>query len=151
MKMKIEEEIKQPTFKSEHQKAHINLLYTSGWVQQAQASLFKPFGVTLPQYNVLRILRGQHPKPATISLLIDRMLDKTSNASRIVDKLEAKALVTRKQCPADRRTVDVLITEKGLALLKQMDGVESGTGTGITNLNTEEAEQLNRLLDKIRG
>ena len=107
--MKIEEEIKQPTFKSEHQKAHINLLYTSGWVQQAQASLFKPFGVTLPQYNVLRILRGQHPKPATISLLIDRMLDKTSNASRIVDKLEAKALVTRKQCPADRRTVDVLL------------------------------------------
>ena len=104
--MKIEEEIKQPTFKSAHQKAHINLIYTSGWVQQAQASLFKPFGVTLPQYNVLRILRGQHPKPATISLLIDRMLDKTSNASRIVDKLEAKALVTRKQCPADRRTVD---------------------------------------------
>ena len=149
--MKIEEEIKQSTFKSEHQKAHINLIYTSGWVQQLQASLFKPFGVTLPQDNVLRILRGQHPKPATISLLIDRMLDKTSNASRIVDKLEAKELVTRKQCPADRRTVDVLITEKGLALLKEMDVLESGDGTGITNLSTEEAEQLNRLLDKMRG
>lgn len=149
--MKIEEEIKQSSFKSEHQKAHINLIYTSGWVQQAQASLFKPFGVTLPQYNVLRILRGQYPKPATISLLIDRMLDKTSNASRIVDKLEAKELVTRKQCPADRRTVDVLITEKGLALLKEMDGLESGDGTGITHLTAQEAEQLNRLLDKIRG
>lgn len=149
--MKIEEEIKQSSFKSEQQKAHINLIFTSGWVQQAQASLFKPFGVTLPQYNVLRILRGQHPKPATISLLIERMLDKTSNASRIVDKLEAKELVTRKQCSADRRTVDVLITEKGLALLKEMDGLESGTGTGITNLTEQEAEQLNELLDKIRS
>ncbi|GAB3540595.1 MarR family transcriptional regulator [Pontibacter brevis] len=149
--MKIEEEIKQSSFKSEHQKAHINLIYTSGWVQQAQASLFKPFGVTLPQYNVLRILRGQHPKPATISLLIERMLDKTSNASRIVDKLEAKELVTRKQCPADRRTVDVLITEKGLALLKEMDGLESGQATGIPNLTEEEAKQLNELLDKIRN
>ncbi|WP_162053511.1 MarR family winged helix-turn-helix transcriptional regulator [Pontibacter pamirensis] len=149
--MKIEEEIKQPTFKSEYQKAHINLIYTSGWVQQAQAGLFKPFGVTLPQYNVLRILRGQHPKPATISLLIERMLDKTSNASRIVDKLEAKELVTREQCPADRRTVDVLITEKGLALLKEMDNLESGEGTGITNLTEQEAAQLSDLLDKIRS
>jgi DNA-binding MarR family transcriptional regulator len=151
MGMRIEDEIKQPAFKSEHQKAHINLIYTSGWVQQAQAGLFKPYGVTLPQYNVLRILRGQHPKPATISLLIERMLDKTSNASRIVDKLEAKELVTRKQCPSDRRTVDVLITEKGLALLKQMDALDGGVGTGIKNLTEQEAGQLNALLDKIRS
>jgi DNA-binding MarR family transcriptional regulator len=149
--MRIEEEIKQSSFKNQHQKAHINLIYTSGWVQQAQAGLFKPYGVTLPQYNVLRILRGQHPKPATISLLIERMLDKTSNASRIVDKLEAKELVTRKQCPADRRTVDVLITDKGLALLKKMDALEGGEGTGIKNLTEQEAEQLNALLDKIRS
>lgn len=148
--MKIEDEIKQSAFKNEYQKAYINLLFTSGYLQQAQAALFKPFGVTLPQYNILRILRGQHPKPATISLLIDRMLDKTSNASRIVDKLEAKDLVTRKQCPADRRTVDVLITDKGLELLKQMDGMEGGKGIGITNLSEDEATQLNTLLDKIR-
>ncbi|PRY16548.1 DNA-binding MarR family transcriptional regulator [Pontibacter ummariensis] len=149
--MKIEEEIKQPTFKSEYHKAYINMVYTSGWLQQDQAAKFKPFGVTLQQYNVLRILRGQHPKPATISLLIERMLDKTSNASRIVDKLEAKELVTRKQCPSDRRTVDVLITEKGLELLKQMDPMEAGEGAGIRNLTEEEAEQLNALLDKIRN
>ncbi|MFD2514383.1 MarR family winged helix-turn-helix transcriptional regulator [Pontibacter locisalis] len=148
--MKLEDEIKQSSFKSAHQKAHINLIYTSGWIQQQQAALFKPFGVTLPQFNVLRILRGQHPKPATISLLIERMLDKTSNASRIVDKLEVKGLVTRKQCPADRRTVDVLITDKGLALLSDMDSLEGGFGTGIKNLSEEEAEQLNILLDKIR-
>ncbi len=148
--MKIEEEIKQSAFKNEYQKVQINLIYTSGWVQQAQASLFKPYGVTLPQYNVLRILRGQHPRPATISLLIERMLDKTSNASRIVDKLEKKELVTRKQCLTDRRTVDVLITEKGLTLLAEMDKMESGAGTGITNLSLEEADQLHALLDKIR-
>ncbi|ARS34143.1 MarR family winged helix-turn-helix transcriptional regulator [Pontibacter actiniarum] len=148
--MKIEDEIKQSAFKSEYQKAYINVLYTSGYLQQAQTALFKPFGVTLPQYNVLRILRGQHPKPATVSLLIERMLDKTSNASRIVDKLEAKELVTRKQCPADRRTVDVLITAKGLSLLEQMDGLEGDKGTGITNLTEDEAAQLNALLDKIR-
>ncbi len=148
--MKIEEEIKQSSFKSEYQKAYINMIYTSGWLELAQATLFKPFGLTLPQYNILRILRGQHPEPATVSLLIERMLDKTSNASRIVDKLEAKGLVTRKQCPNDRRTVDVLITDKGLALLKEMDEFEGGQKTGITNLTEQEAKELNRLLDKIR-
>jgi len=149
--MKIEDEIKQPAFKSEHQKAYINLLYTAGWLQQVQTALFKPYGVTLPQYNILRILRGQYPKPATVSLLIERMLDKTSNASRIVDKLEAKGLVTRKQCPADRRTVDVLITDKGLALLQEMDSLEGGQGTGLQRLHEEEAAQLSNLLDKIRS
>jgi DNA-binding MarR family transcriptional regulator len=78
------------------------------------------------------------------------MLDKTSNASRIVDKLEAKDLVTRKQCPNDRRTVDVLITDKGLALLKEMDELDGGSKTGIRNLTEEETTELNRLLDKIR-
>ena len=149
--MKIEDEIKQKTFKSAYQKAFINVVYTSGWLQQQQASFFKPFGITLPQFNILRILRGQHPEPATISLLIERMLDKTSNASRIVDKLEAKGLVTRKQCPADRRTVDVLISDKGLALLKDMEAMEGGEVTGIKNLTEQEATQLSELLDKIRG
>lgn len=149
--MKIEEEIKQSAFKSAYQKAFINVVYTSGWLQQQQAAIFKPFGITLPQFNILRILRGQHPKPATISLLIERMLDKTSNASRIVDKLEAKGFVTRKQCPADRRTVDVLISEKGLALLAEMEKFEGGEATGIKKLTQEEALQLSDLLDKIRG
>jgi DNA-binding MarR family transcriptional regulator len=149
--MKIEEEIKQTAFKTEYHKAYINMLYTANWLEQAQSSLFKPFGVTLPQYNVLRILRGQYPKPATVSLLIERMLDKTSNASRIVDKLEVKGLVTRKQCPGDRRTVDVLITNEGLALLKEMDELDGGSKTGIQNLTATEAAELNRLLDKIRN
>lgn len=149
--MKIEDEIKQKSFKSPYQKAFINVVYTSGWLQQQQTTLFKPFGITLPQYNILRILRGQHPQPATISLLIERMLDKTSNASRIVDKLEAKGLVTRKQCPADRRTVDVLITDKGLSLLKEMESIEGSETSGIRNLTEHEALQLSELLDKVRG
>jgi len=102
----------------------------------------------MPQFNILRILRGQHPQPATINLLIERMLDKTSNASRLVDKLEAKGLVTRKQCPNDRRTVDVMITAAGLNLLLQMD--KEDIYQSLNNLTGQEAEQLNLLLDKIR-
>jgi DNA-binding MarR family transcriptional regulator len=148
--MKIEDEIQQKAFKDEYQKAYINVVFTAGWLQVKQAALFKPFGITLPQFNVLRILRGQHPKPATVNLLIERMMDKTSNASRIVDKLEAKGLVSRKQCPNDRRSVDILITETGLQLLKKMDGATDGKNIGLTNLTTAEAAELNRLLDKIR-
>ncbi|PSR56231.1 MarR family transcriptional regulator [Adhaeribacter arboris] len=148
--MKIEDEIKQKTFKNVYQKIYINIGYTAGWLQVQQAAVFKKFGLTLPQFNVLRILRGQHPKPATVNLLIERMLDKTSNASRIVDKLEAKNLVTRRQCPNDRRTVDILITEKGLALLQQIDEAEGTRIPGLENLTEAEAEELSRLLDKIR-
>lgn len=146
----IEEEIKQKTFKSVHQKAFINLIYTSGWLQTRQAAVFRNYGLTLPQFNILRILRGQHPQPATISLLIERMLDKTSNASRIVDKLEAKELVTRTTSAHDRRTVDVLISEKGLAVLQQIDNKAENINTGVNNLSETEATELNRLLNKIR-
>ncbi len=148
--MRIEDEIKQPLFQDEYQKAYINLVYTAGWLELRQAAAFKPFGLTLPQYNLLRILRGQHPLPATVALLIDRMLDKTSNASRIVDRLEEKELVTRTVCPANRRAVDIRITKAGLDLLQRIE--ESGTARceGISRLSAEDAYQLNTLLDKIR-
>ncbi|RSK36255.1 MarR family winged helix-turn-helix transcriptional regulator [Hymenobacter metallilatus] len=148
--MKIEDEIKQPAFKDNHQKALINLVFTTGWVQQQQSALFKGYGLTLPQFNILRILRGQHPKPATVNLLIDRMLDKTSNASRIVDKLEAKQLVTRTVCPSNRRAVDIRITEAGLELLQRLDAELETRRNGLQTLTDEEAAQLSNLLDKIR-
>ncbi|GAA4304365.1 MarR family transcriptional regulator [Nibribacter koreensis] len=148
--MKIEDEIKQSTFKDSFQKAYINIVYTANGLQLGQSTVLKSYGITLPQYNILRILRGQYPKPATVNLLIERMLDKTSNASRIVDKLEAKQLVTRTQCPSDRRTVDIVITEKGLKMLEELDKIQEGTKHGIQNLSAEEAEQLSLLLDKIR-
>ena len=151
--MRLEEEIKQPTFQSEGQKAYLNIIYTAGWLSLRQAAAFRPYGLTLPQFNVLRILRGQHPKPATVALLIDRMLDKTSNASRIVDKLEEKKLVTRTVCPANRRAVDICITEAGLALLGQIDesGLTDVRQNGMNALSDEEAAQLSELLDKIRA
>ena len=148
--MKIEDEIKQRAFKDEFQKAYINVVYTAGWLQLRQAAAFKEYGLTLPQFNVLRILRGQHPKPATVNMLIERMLDKTSNASRIVDKLEAKALVTRTVCPSNRRAVDIRITEAGLELLRRLDDSMAQQRLGLENLTSEEAAQLSTLLDKIR-
>ncbi|GAA4369942.1 MarR family transcriptional regulator [Hymenobacter saemangeumensis] len=147
--MRIEDEIKQTSFQSEHQKAYINLVYTAGWLQQQQACAFKPYGLSLPQFNILRILRGQHPLPATVALLIERMLDKTSNASRIVDKLEEKQLVTRKVCPANRRAVDIRITDAGLELLRRIDA--DGTAAKyFGSLTEDELRQLNSLLDKLR-
>ena len=150
--MRIEDEIKQPTFHDDHQKAYINLVYTAGWLEVRQAAAFKPFGLTLPQFNVLRILRGRHPEPATVALLIERMLDKTSNASRIVDRLEAKQLVTRTVCPANRRAVDIRVTEAGLRLLRQLDDAQAvwANQLSLGQLNAAELRQLNGLLDKIR-
>ena len=128
-------------------------MFTAGWLGQRQAAAFKPYGLTSPQYNVFRILRGQHPQPATVALLIDRMLDKTSNASRIVDKLEEKKLVTRTVCPANRRAVDIRITEAGLRLLRQIDdeALADPARNGLHNLTLAEQRQLSILLDKIRA
>ncbi|GAA4017520.1 MarR family transcriptional regulator [Hymenobacter fastidiosus] len=148
--MRIEDEIKQPAFKDPYQKAHINVMFTAGWLGQRQAATFRSYGITPPQFNILRILRGQHPKPATVNLLIERMLDKTSNASRIVDKLEVKQLVTRTTCPSNRRAVDIRITEAGMTLLQQMDDAAALQIMGLQNLTPEEATQLSALLDKIR-
>lgn len=148
-KMQLEEEIKQKSFRNEFHKAFLNVVYSANWLQNRQAQLFRAYDVTSAQFNILRILRGQYPLPATVNLLIERMLDKTSNASRIVDKLVSKGLVTRRQCPHDRRTVDVVITEQGLALLQQIDA--SDFPFGVENLSQEEAWQLNQLLDKIRN
>ena len=151
--MRLEDEIKQLVFQSEAHKAFLNVMYTAGWLGQRRVSVFKPYGLTTPQYNILRILRGQHPQPATVAMLIDRMLDKTSNASRIVDKLEDKKLVTRTVCPANRRAVDIRITEAGLCLLRQIDeeDVINPSAVGFGNLTNSELHQLNMLLDKLRA
>jgi DNA-binding MarR family transcriptional regulator len=149
--MGIAEDIKQKKFKSEFSKAIINLIYTNSWVNQKHVTLFKPFGLTTPQFNILRILRGQYPEAATVNLLIDRMLDKSSNASRIVDKLEEKGLVVRKQCKDDRRAVDVFISEKGQNLLSELDKAMEKWEKGINKLTEKESTTLNQLLDKLRS
>ena len=150
--MRLEDEIVQKKFKSEYEKAFLNVLYTSNWLTSHNARLLKPYGLTGQQYNILRILRGQHPKPATIRLLTERMLDKMSNASRLVEKLRKKEFVERDPCQEDRRQVNVKISDKGLALLEQLDGVLSAMDHLLVNsITEEEALELNRILDKMRG
>jgi DNA-binding MarR family transcriptional regulator len=149
--MEIGKEIKQAKFKNEHQKMLINLLFTSNWLSAKHACNLKPYGISSQQFNLLRILRGQHPKPATVNLLIDRMLDKNSNASRLVEKLRVKKLVERATCEEDRRAVNVIITQKGLDLLAEIDKEETSFLKELKNLSEKEAEQVNLLLDKLRG
>ena len=149
--MDIGKEIKQDKFRSEHHKMLINILFTSSWLSSLHANSLKPYGISTQQYNLLRILRGQHPKPATVNLLIERMLDKNSNASRLVEKLRIKKLVERAICPEDRRAVNVIITKKGLDLLTELDKYENDFLKGLKNLSPEQAAQLNKLLDTLRG
>ncbi len=148
---KIEDAIRQREFKDPFNKAVVNLLYTHSYLVTAQNSLFKPHDISPEQYNVLRILRGQNGNPTTVSSIQDRMLNKMSNASRLVEKLKSKGLVRRSECPSDRRQVDVLITEEGLELLKILEKQVEDSNVRIVNLNLEEANQLNELLDKLRG
>ncbi len=148
--MSLAEDIKQKTFKSEFVKALVNIRFTDCWLSQKYQVLLKPHSLTTPQYNILRILRGQYPNPATVNLLIERMIDKSSNASRIVDKLEEKGLVDRCQCTNDRRAVDVIISQPGLDMLEILDGELNVLEKNIESLSEQEAGQLNALLDKIR-
>jgi len=150
--MRIEDEIRQKKFKSEFQKAHINILFTAAWLSQQNQKILKPLGISSQQFNILRILRGMHPQPASIKVLTERMIDKMSNASRLVDKLLAKDLVQRCESGADRRRVDVFITDKGLQLIEKASiAVEDSMYRDMAMLSEEEAARLNELLDQLRG
>lgn len=149
--MKLEDEIKQKKFRNEYHKLAVNILYTHGWLMNLLSKLFKKHGITAPQYNLLRILRGQYPLPASVTLLRERMLDKMSDASRLVDRLVNKGLVERKICPHDRRKVEVQITEKGMKLLEEIDKLNDQTDRVFSHLTEQEAKTINELLDKMRG
>lgn len=149
--MRIEDVIKQKAFKDEYNKVIVNMLYTNSWIISEQTRLIKPYGISQEQYNVLRILRGQAGKPITISSIQERMLNKMSNASRLVEKLKQKDMVTRAECPNDRRQVDVLITQKGLDLLHELDEQIINHNRSIIQLTEDETRLLNDLLDKLRG
>lgn len=149
--MEIGKEIKQEKFRSEHHKMLIDIFFTSGWLSSKHSCRLKPYGISVQQYNILRILRGQHPIPVTINLLIDRMLDKNSNASRLVEKLRLKKLVERAVSSDDRRAVNVIITQKGLALLTELDKLEEVFLKELKSITAKEAELLSSLLDKLRN
>ncbi len=150
MDMKIENEIKQTHFKGEQQKAAINLIFTYHWTTNKMKEDFQKFDITMQQFNILRILRGQSPKPSTVNLLKERMLDKMCDASRMVERLLQKELIQRCTNKADRRAVDIYISEKGLNLLTEIDNLVDPNEV-FSNLSTEEAKTLNDLLDKLRG
>ena len=149
--MEIEKEIYNRKFENSHQKAVVNLLYTYGWITNLLRLLLNKHNVTLQQYNILRILRGQHPNPATINILKERMLDKMSDASRIVERLVQKDLVIRCVSEKDRRAVDILISQNGLDILKKLDTEISLKAMLSNNISEEEASTLSGLLDKMRG
>jgi DNA-binding MarR family transcriptional regulator len=147
--MTLETDIHQQTFRTEYQKAIINLIFTFNWVNEKINNHFGPFDITQQQFNILRILRGAGQPLSTLQIR-QRMLDKMSDTSRIVDRLVKKGLVKKTTCREDRRLVDILLTEKGKKLLQTMDGLNEEMESIFKYLSQEEAQQLNLLLDKIR-
>jgi DNA-binding MarR family transcriptional regulator len=132
-------------------KLTINLLFTANWINEILMETLKPSELSLQQFNVLRILRGQKGEPANLSTLNERMVSKMSNTTRLVDKLIKKQLVLRKQCPTNRRKIEITITPAGLSLLKSLDGAIDGAEDKITKqLNATELEQLNTMLNTLR-
>lgn len=149
--MKLEEEIQQKKFRSEKHKAILNIYYTDCYISSKFESLLKGFELTLQQYNILRILRGQKGKIISMGEIKTRMLDKNSDVSRIVERLRIKKLLERKISRNDRRQMDVKISQIGLNLLSIIDVMEQQTDKILAHLTVKEATQLNFLLDKIRG
>jgi MarR family transcriptional regulator, 2-MHQ and catechol-resistance regulon repressor len=149
--MGIDQDILQSKFRNEHQKAGVNLLYTYGWMMERTKELFASEDITPQQFNILRILRGSYPRPLSTLQIRERMLDKMSDTSRIVDRLITKGLVKKGTCKTDRRLVDVMIADKGKKMLERLDKRQDELDNIIGNLSEKEAGILSELLDKIRS
>jgi MarR family 2-MHQ and catechol resistance regulon transcriptional repressor len=149
--MGIDQDILQTKFRNEHQKAALNILYTYNWITERTKEVFASEDITPQQFNILRILRGSHPKPLSTLQIRERMLDKMSDTSRIVDRLIGKGLVKKGICKDDRRLVDVMITDKGKKLLERLDTRQEEMDDILSNISKKEAALLSDLLDKIRS
>ncbi len=147
--MGIEKDILQYQFRNDFQRAEVNLIFTCNWLNEKIKQIIDEADITTQQYNILRILRGSK-KPLSTLQIRDRMLDKMSDTSRIVDRLVIKGLVDKTICETDKRLVDISISEKGLHLLEHLDIRNSDIDNLLNNLTSEEALQLSKLLDKIR-
>ncbi|SIT93756.1 MarR family winged helix-turn-helix transcriptional regulator [Pontibacter indicus] len=149
--MKLEDELKMPKFRSPFQKASLNLMFTGEWMMARVDGLLKPYDISSQQFNVLRILRGQHGKPLNLFTIQERMLNRMSNATRLVEKLRLKGLVTRELCEQNRRKVEIAITKKGIELLDSLDPLmkqlEEDTFKSLTEA---EAQHLSDILDQVR-
>jgi DNA-binding MarR family transcriptional regulator len=149
--VKLEEEIKQEKFKSEHHKLMINLLFTSSWLQRMQLSLLRPYDLTPPQYNILRILRGAKGELLNLGEITSRMIDRSSNTSRLIDKLVIKKWVSRKTCPDDRRQSEICITKEGLKVLEQLDKPIDSITEQFHFMSVKETKEVNQFLDQLRN
>jgi DNA-binding MarR family transcriptional regulator len=148
---RIEDDIQQTTFRNELSKAGINLIYTGTWLKALHSDFFKSFGITWPQHNILRILRGQKGKAVSVNTIKERMMDKSSNVSRITEKLQRKKLIECQPSAVDKRSVDVTITQKGLDLLTKVEARVPEINNLLAHLEPSELVLLNILLDKIRN
>ncbi len=149
--MNLEQSISQAKFDSEQEKLMINVIYSANLLNLITTRLFKPFDLSLQQYNVLRILRGQKGSSIALMEIENRMLDKSSNVSRLVDKLISKDLVNRSVCSEDRRRIEILITSNGMSILKEIDAILSEMNSKLKELiSDDDANQTNRILDHLR-
>jgi MarR family transcriptional regulator, 2-MHQ and catechol-resistance regulon repressor len=148
--MAIDKDINQAKFRNEYQKASINLIYTFNWMTEKSKEFFAPEDITPQQFNILRILRGSYPQPLSTLQIRERMLDKMSDTSRIVDRLMVKGLVKKGTCKMDRRLVDITISDKGKKLLEKIDTRQDELDGILGKLSKKEASILSDLLDKIR-
>ncbi|MCY1540553.1 homoprotocatechuate degradation operon regulator, HpaR [compost metagenome] len=149
--MEIQKEVRSSKFENVFQQALVNVFFTYHWSNQHVKRILKPHNITQQQFNVLRILRGQHPEPCTINLIKSRILDKVSDTSRIVERLLQKGYIEKRINNSDKRALDILIAERGLELLNRLDKEVDFSTFIQPNLTETEAVQLNILLDKYRG
>jgi len=148
--MLLERAIKQKEFSNDRLRAAVNLYYTSARMQSFETGVLKPYGISLQQFNLLRILRGQKGNPISISEIAIRMIDKMSNTSRLAEKLRSKELIARNTCSQDRRKVEIILTETGYDLISAAStDMDAAIVEKLSSLTSQEVTDLNHLLDKI--
>ena len=147
--MGIEKDIQQTNFRNEFQKMSINIIYTANWLNEKMGQILATEDITQQQYNILRILRGSECPLSTLKIR-ERMLDKMSDTSRIVDRLIVKGLVEKTACVKDKRLVDITVTKKGLQLLEKLDSLNDHIDSVLKGVSEKEANTMNQILDKLR-
>ena len=147
--MGIEKDIQQTNFRNEFQKMSINIIYTANWLNEKMGQILATEDITQQQFNILRILRGSECPLSTLKIR-ERMLDKMSDTSRIVDRLIVKGLVEKTACLKDKRLVDITISKKGLQLLEKLDSLNEHIDSILKGVTEQEAQAMNQILDKLR-
>ena len=148
--MGIDEDIKQMKWQSLQQKVNINIMFTANWIADKTRESLKPFSITHQQFNVLKILKGKHPAVCAAQDIKEVMLDKSPDLTRLLDRLIDKGLIKRSTCEDNRRKLDIAITREGLDLVNKIVPRLSRKHSGHRKITDKEANELNRILDKIR-